>query len=77
MGHLLFISGQEIFLIVLAVLVLFGADKMPELLRGFGKGMREFRKAADDVRREIETGTSDLKKDIGKMTDEIKKDLTG
>jgi sec-independent protein translocase protein TatA len=75
MGSLLFISGQEIFLIVLVVLVLFGANKMPELAKGLGKGMREFRKAADDIKREIENSTTEIKKDINDITDDIKKDI--
>jgi sec-independent protein translocase protein TatA len=75
MGSLLFISGQEIFLIVLVVLVLFGANKMPELAKGLGKGMREFRKAADDIKREIENSTTEIKKDLNDITDDIKKDI--
>lgn len=75
MGSLLFISGQEIFLIVLVVLVLFGANKMPELAKGLGKGMREFRKAADDIKREIESSTTEIKKDLNDITDDIKKDI--
>lgn len=75
MGSLLFISGQEIFLIVLVVLVLFGANKMPELAKGLGKGMREFRKAADDIKREIENNTTEIKKDLNDITDDIKKDI--
>lgn len=77
MGALLFISGQEIFLIVLVVLVLFGANKMPELAKGLGKGMREFRKAADDIKREIENSTTEIKKDFDDITDDIKKDING
>jgi sec-independent protein translocase protein TatA len=75
MGSLLFISGQEIFLIVLVVLVLFGANKMPDLAKGLGKGMREFRKAADDIKREIENSTTDIKKDFNDIKDDIKKDI--
>jgi sec-independent protein translocase protein TatA len=75
MGSLLFISGQEIFLIVLVVLVLFGANKMPELAKGLGKGMREFKKAADDIKREIENSTTEIKKDFNDITDDIKKDI--
>ncbi|HRW62697.1 MAG TPA: twin-arginine translocase TatA/TatE family subunit, partial [Bacteroidales bacterium] len=45
LGNLLFISGQEIFVILLVVLLLFGANKIPEIARGLGKGFREFQKA--------------------------------
>jgi sec-independent protein translocase protein TatA len=75
MGTFLFISGQEILIVVIVALVLFGANKMPELMKGLGKGMREFKKAADEIKREIEDSTVDIKKDINEMSDEIRKDL--
>lgn len=49
-------GGSEWFLIILAVLVLFGAKKIPEFMRGLGKGIREFNDAKDNVRNEIENG---------------------
>ncbi|HOF19848.1 MAG TPA: twin-arginine translocase TatA/TatE family subunit [Bacteroidales bacterium] len=55
-------SGPEIFVIIIVILVLFGADKLPEMARSFGKGMREFRKATDDIRREIETSTIEIRR---------------
>ncbi len=79
-SHFLFISGQEIFVILLAILILFGANKIPEIAKGLGKGMREFRKAADDIKREMNDHTGDLKRDIDEMKDEIgksKDDLKG
>ena len=48
------IGGQELFLILLIVLIFFGAKKLPELARGLGQGIREFRKAAKDVQDEVE-----------------------
>jgi sec-independent protein translocase protein TatA len=51
------IGGQELFLIVL---VFFGAKKLPELARGLGQGIREFRKAAKDVQDEVEKETKKL-----------------
>ena len=44
----------EIILILLIVLLLFGAKKIPELAQGLGKGIREFRKAARDIQDEVE-----------------------
>lgn len=78
--HLLFISGQEIFIILIVVLLLFGANKIPEFARGLGKGMREFKKAADDIKREMNDHTDDLKKDFKEINDDIKntkEDLKG
>jgi len=47
------IGGQELFLILLIVLIFFGAKKLPELARGLGQALKEFRKAARDVQEEI------------------------
>jgi sec-independent protein translocase protein TatA len=48
------LGWNEILLILLVVLLLFGGRKIPELMRGLGKGIREFNDAKDNVRREIE-----------------------
>ena len=54
-------GGWEIFVIVLGVLVLFGGKKIPEFMRGLGKGMREFKDAKDSVKSEIEAGMNESK----------------
>jgi sec-independent protein translocase protein TatA len=48
------IGTPELLVILLIVLLLFGAKKIPELMQGLGKGVREFRKAARDIQDEIE-----------------------
>jgi sec-independent protein translocase protein TatA len=53
MGNLGF---QEILLIALVVLVLFGGRKIPEFMRGLGRGIREFNDAKTNVKRELEEG---------------------
>ncbi len=53
MGNLGF---QEILLIAVVVLVLFGGRKIPEFLRGLGKGIREFNDAKNNVKKELEEG---------------------
>jgi len=61
-NNLLFISmpgGSEWLLIVLAVLVLFGGRKIPEFMRGIGRGIREFNDAKNNVKKEIEDGIND------------------
>ena len=58
-------GGSEWILIILAVLVLFGGRKIPEFMRGLGRGIREFNDAKDNVRREIEEGTKE--KDVKKV----------
>lgn len=54
----------ELILIAAVVLLLFGGKKIPELMRGLGKGIREFKDAKDNVRREMEDGMkeSEVKK---------------
>jgi sec-independent protein translocase protein TatA len=49
-----FIGGTEIMWIAIVVLVLFGAKKVPELMKGVGTGIREFKKASRDVQDEVQ-----------------------
>ncbi len=55
-------GGMELVIIVLIVLLLFGAKKIPELARGLGQGINEFRKASNDIRSEIERGSEEEEK---------------
>ncbi len=49
-------GGSEWIIIALAVLVLFGGKKIPEFMRGLGRGMREFKDAKDNIKSELEAG---------------------
>ncbi len=86
----LFISGAEIFIILVIVVMLFGADKLPELARGLGKGMQQLKSATNEVKKEITESakkqgidasiTSDIKKDIKNIKNKVKDnidDMTG
>lgn len=53
------LGGPEIFIIVLVVLLLFGAKKIPELARGMGKGIKEFKDATKEVQNDIEDSMKD------------------
>ena len=53
------LGWNEILLILLVILLLFGGKKIPELMRGLGKGIREFNDAKDNVRREIQEGVTE------------------
>ncbi len=53
------IGFQEMILIALVILLLFGAKKLPELARGIGKSMGEFKKAKEDFEDEIKRGTDE------------------
>jgi sec-independent protein translocase protein TatA len=50
------IGTTEIILIFLVVLLLFGSKRIPEIAKGLGKGITEFKRAVRDVKDEIETG---------------------
>ena len=55
-------GGTEWILIILAVLILFGGRKIPEFMRGLGRGIREFNDAKTNVKKEIEEGMSEKEK---------------
>jgi sec-independent protein translocase protein TatA len=62
----LFLQGvgfQEILLIGLFVLVFFGAKKIPEFMKGLGKGVREFKDSVKDVKKEVEDASNAAKLD--------------
>ena len=58
-------GGSELFIIILFVIIFFGARKIPELARGIGKGIREFKKASKGEKDEIE---EDLKAEEDKKS---------
>ena len=56
-------GGSEWIFIILAIVLLFGGRKIPELMRGLGKGIREFKDAKDNVKSELEQGMQQKDKD--------------
>ena len=54
------LGGWEVFAILMVVVLLFGAKKIPELAKGLGKGIREFKDATNDVKKEIDEEIKDL-----------------
>ena len=85
----LFISGAEIFFIMFIVVMVFGADKIPGIAKGLGKGMRQLKDATEDIKQEIQRSAdkqgidtsivSDIKKDIedvkGNLTSGLSKEI--
>ena len=77
----LFISGGEIFFIMFIVVMVFGADKIPGIAKGLGKGMRQLKDATEDIKQEIQKSAEkqgidtsfveDIKKDISDVKDNI------
>lgn len=80
----LFISGTEIGFILFIVLLVFGADKVPEIARGLGKAIRQVKDATNDIKSEITKGAEkqgvdlnnlDITKDVQKQIDQVKEDV--
>ncbi|RFN59856.1 Sec-independent protein translocase subunit TatA/TatB [Marixanthomonas ophiurae] len=77
----LFISGTEIVFILFIVLLVFGADKVPEIAKGLGKGMRQLKDATNDIKSEITKSAEkqgldvDITKDVREEIDKVKEDV--
>ena len=77
----LFISGPEVMIIMLIVVMVFGADKIPEIARGLGKGIRQVKDATNDIKREIKDSSdttgmdTDIAKDINKEISSAKDNI--
>lgn len=80
-AYFLFISGAEIVFILFIVLLVFGADKLPEIARGLGKGMRQIKDATNDIKGEITRSAQkqgidvDITKDVRQEIDKVKEDV--
>ncbi len=81
----LFISGAEIAFIIFILVMVFGADKIPEIAKGLGKGMRTIKDATNDIKSEItnsaekhldDSGGKNIQKEIEEVKDDIE-DITG
>lgn len=86
-NYILFISAPEILVVVFIVLIFFGADKVPEIVRGLAKAIKEVKHATNDIKSEITRTVEenvdvdlDFAKDITKEIEEVKdtvSDITG
>ena len=64
------LGGSEIAVIMLFVLLFFGADKMPELARGLGKGIRQLKEAMNGIEQEVQKATRNIEKEVQKTVDQ-------
>ena len=77
----LFIGAPEVMIVILIVVMLFVADKIPEIARGLGKGMRQIKDATNDIKKEINDSAEkhgadlDITKDIRKEVNAVKEDI--
>jgi sec-independent protein translocase protein TatA len=62
------VGGPEMIMIFVVILLLFGAKKLPELARGVGKSMGEFKKARDEFEREITRSEDEVRKPVEPAT---------
>lgn len=77
------VGGGELLVIIFVILLLFGSDKIPEIARGLGKGINEFKRATDEIKREITTeadnltsATADVKSDGIREIRELKNSVS-
>lgn len=68
------IGTPELMFILLVALLLFGGNKLPELARGLGKGIREFQDASENVKREIHRNINEVKNNMEESVNDLKID---
>ena len=78
-----FISGAELVFVFFVILLVFGADKVPDIARTLGKGIRQVRNATQDIKSEIENSAEkqgldpkQIKQDLKEVKDEVE-DIAG
>jgi len=69
MNHLLFIDSPVLIVIALIFLLLFGGKKIPELMKGLGKGVRSFKEGLNEVETDIKDATKETPKEEKKESD--------
>ena len=70
----LFISGPEIGFVIFIVVLLFGADKIPEFARGLGKGINNIKHATNEIKYEIKTSKDKINQD-SKVSAQVKSEI--
>lgn len=69
------LGGGEIVLIIFVMLLLFGAKGIPNIAKGLGKGIREFKDAANNIQKDIQNSTSGITEQINEQIQEVKKEI--
>ena len=70
------LGGGEVFIVVLFIVMFFGSDKLPEIARTLGKGIREINDAKNQIQNEIQKSTSGFREELEKHTSEIQSEIT-
>ena len=63
---LLFIGGPEIIVVLIFIVMFFGSKKIPEIAKGLGRAMREFKDASNEIKKEIRDSADSIKDDLDK-----------
>lgn len=71
------LGGGELVLIALVFLMFFGAKSIPSIARGLGKGIREFKDAAQGIQRDIQDSTKEVKEELHDAVSTVKDEATG
>lgn len=75
--HIMFgIGGSEILFIILIAIMLFGADKIPEIARTLGKGMNQLKNATEDIKSEITNSAKENGLDVKSLTGGLNQEIT-
>jgi sec-independent protein translocase protein TatA len=68
------LGGGEIFLILMVVLLFFGSKRIPELAKGLGKGMREFKDAVGGIENEVRKAANDTTSAVKNTLEDVKEE---
>ena len=69
------ISGGEIIIVFLFILIFFGADKIPQFARTFGRTMRQMRDATQSIQKDIENSANEVNKDFSEVKKNVEKQI--
>ena len=69
------LGGGEVFVVLLFVLLFFGSKNIPELARGLGRGIREFKDATNGIQKEIEDSSKAIQREVTANTHSIQREI--
>ena len=70
---ILMIGGQELLIVAVVLLLLFGAKKIPSLMKDVGKGVNEIKKAKEEIKKDLKVDEIEIVKDVNEIKELVKK----
>jgi sec-independent protein translocase protein TatA len=70
------LGGGEVFVVIIFIILLFGSDQLPQLLKGLGQGIREINDAKTQIQNEIKKGTGVSAEELNKHTTIIQQEIS-